>query len=367
MSRYPGMRPYAPPPFYSPAFPPPPSQVMRPPPGAFDYPPIYAPRPPRLRPGGPMRGRMPMPGRGGFRPRGPFPPAQPPPMRAHPPAMPPAESMKGAPPGGLNTQPPLPPPPPPPDHQNGDFVQMVTEEVPVKVEPEVPTPGEETGSSEPTPPAEDPPLPQELIDQMKPKHCMLCDIKLNSDIQAKMHYEGKQHLKKVRNFMINHCRQNKLPLPTKFRVDQKTSPNEQAARQRLQLNEESDLYCKICQISFSSALHAQQHYMGRNHQRRLEGKPPLKTGYFNKHTGKWQRLPPNEVPDPKAWWNRDKGKRKATEPLSPGEKQIKITKLQCTLCGISTTGEDQMNMHMNGAKHQQMLRNAGVPSAPPGN
>ena len=49
----------------------------------------------------------------------------------------------------------------------------------MKVETEVPAPGEETGSSEPTSPAEDPPLPQELIDQMKPKHCMLCDIKVS--------------------------------------------------------------------------------------------------------------------------------------------------------------------------------------------
>ena len=51
-----------------------------------------------------------------------------------------------------------------------------------------------------------------------------------------------------------------------------------------------DLYCKTCDMSFTSQQHASQHYAGRNHQRKVEGKPPLKTGYFNPKLGRWQRM-----------------------------------------------------------------------------
>jgi len=50
-----------------------------------------------------------------------------------------------------------------------------------------------------------------------------------------------------------------------------------------------DLYCSVCDLALTSQQHAQQHYMGRNHQRALEGHAPLKAGYFNKETGRWQR------------------------------------------------------------------------------
>lgn len=49
------------------------------------------------------------------------------------------------------------------------------------------------------------------------------------------------------------------------------------------------LYCAVCDLALTSVQHAQQHYMGRNHQRALEGHAPLKAGYFNKETGRWQR------------------------------------------------------------------------------
>lgn len=49
------------------------------------------------------------------------------------------------------------------------------------------------------------------------------------------------------------------------------------------------LYCSVCDLALTSQQHAEQHYMGRNHQRALEGHAPLKAGYFNKETGRWQR------------------------------------------------------------------------------
>lgn len=56
-----------------------------------------------------------------------------------------------------------------------------------------------------------------------------------------------------------------------------------------------DLYCTVCDLSFTSQLHAQQHFQGRNHTRKAAGLAPLKTGYFNTKTGKWQRHPTEET------------------------------------------------------------------------
>ena len=50
------------------------------------------------------------------------------------------------------------------------------------------------------------------------------------------------------------------------------------------------LYCKCCNLSFTSEQHAKQHYLGRNHQRVLHGLKPLKDGYYNQKTEKWQRM-----------------------------------------------------------------------------
>lgn len=49
------------------------------------------------------------------------------------------------------------------------------------------------------------------------------------------------------------------------------------------------LYCRVCHLAMTSLQHLEQHYMGRNHQRALEGQAPLKAGYFNKETQRWQR------------------------------------------------------------------------------
>ena len=54
------------------------------------------------------------------------------------------------------------------------------------------------------------------------------------------------------------------------------------------------LYCAPCDTSFTSQAHAHQHFSGRNHQRVISGLAPLKTGYFNTRTGKWQRQPLGE-------------------------------------------------------------------------
>ncbi len=52
----------------------------------------------------------------------------------------------------------------------------------------------------------------------------------------------------------------------------------------------SRLFCELCGVTFASELHGTQHYSGRKHKLRLAGQEPLKKGYFNRRTLRWQRL-----------------------------------------------------------------------------
>ena len=54
------------------------------------------------------------------------------------------------------------------------------------------------------------------------------------------------------------------------------------------------MYLKESTAAFLFQIHAEQHYMGRNHKRKAAGLDTLKSGYFNRKTGKWQRQPPGE-------------------------------------------------------------------------
>ncbi|XP_076315241.1 uncharacterized protein LOC143227837 isoform X2 [Tachypleus tridentatus] len=133
-------------------------------------------------------------------------------------------------------------------------------------------------------------IKQEVTEELKvpseltqPLFCHLCDAKLNGRLQADSHYEGKNHAKKVKQY-LEKLRLEKgitTPVPSsnsKGKADQKDKPEE--------------AFCRLCDVAITSETQAKQHYNGRNHQRRLRGEPPLPKGFFNPVTGKWQRQPP---------------------------------------------------------------------------
>ena len=61
----------------------------------------------------------------------------------------------------------------------------------------------------------DKPIPDDVLSKCKPLYCELCSVNLNSVIQAKMHYEGKSHDKKVKFALQNWAKQNDSVPPTK--------------------------------------------------------------------------------------------------------------------------------------------------------
>ncbi|XP_067005714.2 zinc finger protein 346 [Anabrus simplex] len=204
----------------------------------------------------------------------------------------------------------------------------------------------------------DPGLPKELIKMFGPLKCDLCSVSVNSTVQAKMHYIGKQHEKKVNAYLTNWCKETGQPMPTlKF----SHSASKKAANPE-------DLFCKVCNLALTSVQHAQQHYMGRNHLRVLNGHRPLKPGYFNKETGKWQRVP-NVEKDPTGRFGIGSAfiMPQSTDPLgllemdpstsNPVEEssksQSKNRRFFCDLCQVATTSQDQLDMHFKGAKHRK--------------
>ena len=66
----------------------------------------------------------------------------------------------------------------------------------------------------------DKPIPEEVLQKCKPLYCELCSVNLNSVIQAKMHYEGKGHDKKVRFALQAWAKQNNCIPPTKAKLSQ---------------------------------------------------------------------------------------------------------------------------------------------------
>ena len=156
-------------------------------------------------------------------------------------------------------------------------------------------------------------------------------------------------------------------------------------------------------------IHAEQHYMGRNHKRKASGMDPLKPGYFNRKTGKWQRQPPGEEeqqeasnfvtlgggsnpviagalappppppprpmslggayppppPPPGTEFSQSapssgsspqikQEKEAAPTPMPPpqGSQSSNGGRLFCDVCKVGATSQQQLDMHLNGKAHR---------------
>jgi len=100
-----------------------------------------------------------------------------------------------------------------------------------------------------TPSDED--LPAELKAMFLPLECKLCNVISPSPIPAHDHYRGKNHNKKVKEYLLSH-----RPKPELKDETEKTS-----------------LSCALCKVSFTSLIHANQHYIGKKHQAKLKSGP----------------------------------------------------------------------------------------------
>ncbi|CAH1961847.1 unnamed protein product [Acanthoscelides obtectus] len=182
---------------------------------------------------------------------------------------------------------------------------------------------------------------------------------------AKMHYKSKNHEKKIRKFLIEYSQKTGEPLHKRARVTAAGAKTE----------EEPDpkwFHCEVCDLVLTGKLHAESHYMGKNHQKAMLGyKRPAGKGYYNAE-GKWVRqtsskkvLAPGEDTfglDFRKPIEASPTPAVPTVSQPPAPQQHRWT---CDMCGVVATCQEQLDMHLKGQKHQKKLRQLGfsVPAA----
>ncbi|VEN46821.1 unnamed protein product [Callosobruchus maculatus] len=216
------------------------------------------------------------------------------------------------------------------------------------------------------PDAADPSLPKELTVLFQPLFCKLCSVQLSSNVMAKMHYKSKNHEKKLRKFLVAYSEKTGEPLHKRARVTASSTKTE----------EEQDpkwFHCDVCDLPLTGKLHAESHYMGKNHQKAMLGyKRPAGKGYYNAE-GKWVRqtstkkvLAPGEDT-----FGLDFRKSEVTVEAPPvpavptvyQPPQAQQHRFTCDMCSVVATCQEQLDMHLKGQKHQKKLRQLGL-SAP---
>lgn len=61
-------------------------------------------------------------------------------------------------------------------------------------------------------------LPEEIKKLFKPFVCELCPAKLNSPMSARLHYESKNHEKKINNWLLEWSERTGEPIPKRQAV-----------------------------------------------------------------------------------------------------------------------------------------------------
>lgn len=198
---------------------------------------------------------------------------------------------------------------------------------------------------------------KELSALMKPLKCDLCNAVMNSTLQAKLHYQGKPHQKKVSMYLNQSAKKQKIE------DDQVTSST---------TNNDWNTYCDVCKIWFTSQVDATQHYAGKKHMKAAFGTTPAKA--LKKHADVKTAI------DPTGRYGIGMGFQPEIHvptPVPPESPALIIppvpqyshvppvpypTPLRCELCGISANRQDQLDTHKQGIKHLKMLKLHGLPA-----
>ncbi|CAG9772778.1 unnamed protein product [Ceutorhynchus assimilis] len=225
-------------------------------------------------------------------------------------------------------------------------------------------------------------LPKELKAQFQPLFCKLCAIKLSSNQTAKTHYKSKNHEKKVRKWLVDWSATTGAPLPAR------ALPSPSAKKDKSAEQNPAWFHCDLCDLDLTGQLHAESHYMGKNHQKAMLGhKAPAGSGYFNAE-GKWVRTKGQKSKNYDFEQGEDnfgaafKTPKPVTEsttspepiigpvPLSifpaPSEPPAKKKKVEvvgqfhCDICKINATNQEQLNTHYKGKNHAKKLKSLGM-------
>lgn len=116
-------------------------------------------------------------------------------------------------------------------------------------------------------------LPAELTKLMLPLACDLCTIKMNSNMSAKMHYDSKNHDKKVNAWLLEWSKKTGEPLPKRGKVSTDVASFSMRIHGIFETFQIPDgpagpnaFHCDVCDLALTSLQHANQHYMGKRHR-----------------------------------------------------------------------------------------------------
>ncbi|CAH1240540.1 ZMAT3 [Branchiostoma lanceolatum] len=165
---------------------------------------------------------------------------------------------------------------------------------------------------------------------LQPLYCKVCNVSLNSPPQARSHYNGKNHAKKVRQY-LSKTQLSQMQVsqddasetatvvapPTCSPEHDKEAAGEAADAEASEDPSRFD-YCKICGVTFNSAVHAQSHYQGKPHAKRLKALMAAQ--------------------------NRQDGAGATTRQKS---------QFLCQTCNIYLNSQTQLESHLSSMKHQR--------------
>lgn len=110
----------------------------------------------------------------------------------------------------------------------------------------------------------------------QPLYCKICRVVLNAPLQARQHYEGKNHTKKMKMFTDSAATapSGDGSSSTGSGKDQATSssgscPSSPGSSGAPTVEINPEIYCRVCGVSFNSTKQAHQHYHGKNHAKKL--------------------------------------------------------------------------------------------------
>ncbi|KAH8245493.1 hypothetical protein KR032_010895 [Drosophila birchii] len=230
-------------------------------------------------------------------------------------------------------------------------------------------------------PGRDKSYPDELNRLIGPLFCELCKAQMTSVKCARDHYESKAHDRHISAWLAKNYTDAGLQAPPVKRL-LKQGPSGPNA-----------FHCDLCDLDLTSATHARQHYQGRKHKLvENRGSRPSGAGYYDAG-GKWVRtgskFEPKVLPDGRFGIGTAFLKTETTDeaagaaaegaaPVAGGapatgrapaagpapEQPAEDSERSCSLCKIVVTSANQMQMHLDGARHQSRLRNAGQKEPP---
>ncbi|XP_065365179.1 zinc finger protein 346-like isoform X2 [Calliphora vicina] len=241
--------------------------------------------------------------------------------------------------------------------------------------------------------------PDELNSLIHPLSCDLCNIKMNSRMIAKDHYESKAHDKHISSWLLKNYTEKGINPPTvkRFLKQGPTGPDA--------------FYCEYCDLKLTSLTHANQHYAGKKHRLVIAQRAkPSGAGFYNSE-GKWVRTGTKVIPDqykdrrfgigdghkyaeiiklaqsvnsaenPPSANTTTTTSAADTTTTTTNESEVKTNTVDtpktpltsssdqdpalfCSVCKVSVTSAVQMTMHLSGSKHMKKLKLAGLNPTP---